>query len=80
MNVDPNPSQLPTEELLFNILRAQNWSEFFGQQQIKNSLMLAIKAASNRSENLDSRLAVRPTRTRKNYTFTSHRQRNGSKY
>ncbi|MBI3954668.1 Holliday junction branch migration DNA helicase RuvB, partial [Candidatus Collierbacteria bacterium] len=34
-------------------LRARDWSEFTGQQQVVESLKIAIKAAKSRKETLD---------------------------
>jgi Holliday junction DNA helicase RuvB len=48
------------EELLINSLRARDWEEFHGQDLIKKSLRIAIKAASERGEPLDHILFYGP--------------------
>ncbi len=61
----PNPLINPTissadEEMLFTSLRAQNWQEFIGQENIKKSLQIAIKAAQKRHEAVDHVLLYGP--------------------
>lgn len=48
------------EEMLFTSLRAQNWTEFTGQANIKKSLQIAIKAAKQRHEAVDHVLFYGP--------------------
>ncbi len=48
------------EEMLFTSLRAQNWQEFIGQENIKKSLQIAIKAAKQRHETVDHVLLYGP--------------------
>ena len=48
------------EEMLFTSLRAQNWQEFTGQENIKRSLQIAIKAAKQRHEAVDHILFYGP--------------------
>ncbi len=48
------------EELLFTSLRAQSWNEFIGQENIKKSLQIAIKAAKQRHEAVDHVLFYGP--------------------
>ncbi len=48
------------EELLFTSLRASDWGEFRGQEQIKQSLQIAIQAARGRQESLDHILFYGP--------------------
>lgn len=48
------------EEMLFTSLRAQNWAEFTGQENIKKSLQIAIKAAKQRHEAVDHVLFYGP--------------------
>ncbi len=48
------------EELLFTSLRAADWGEFHGQEQVKQSLQIAIKAARGRQESLDHILFYGP--------------------
>lgn len=50
----------PANEQLLNNLRAQSWSDFRGQDQIKQSLQIAIKAAKERGEALDHVLLYGP--------------------
>lgn len=48
------------EELLFTSLRAQDWAEFIGQENIKKSLQIAIQAANARKEAVDHSLFYGP--------------------
>jgi len=48
------------EEMLFTSLRAQDWQEFTGQENIKKSLQIAIKAAKKRHEAVDHVLFYGP--------------------
>jgi len=48
------------EEMLFTSLRAQSWQEFTGQENIKKSLQIAIKAARQRHEAVDHVLFYGP--------------------
>lgn len=48
------------EELLFTSLRAQDWDEFVGQENIKKSLQITIKAAASRHEAIDHTLFYGP--------------------
>jgi len=59
---DSNTPNLTTsdEELLITSLRAQDWSEFSGQHNIKDSLMISIEAACQRQEPLDHTLLYGP--------------------
>ena len=50
----------PEEVALFTSLRAQSWSEFYGQETVKKSLTIAIEAARNRAEPLDHLLLYGP--------------------
>lgn len=50
----------PEEELLFVSLRANDWQDFYGQENIKKSLQIAIKAAQQRNESLDHTLLYGP--------------------
>lgn len=59
----PNPKNAISsadEEMLFTSLRAQNWQEFTGQENIKKSLQIAIKAAKQRHEAVDHVLFYGP--------------------
>lgn len=59
----PNPNPILSsndEEMLFTSLRAQNWTEFTGQANIKKSLQIAIKAAKQRHEAVDHVLFYGP--------------------
>ena len=48
------------EDQLLVSLRAQAWNEFVGQQKIKDSLLLAIKAANQRKEAMEHTLLYGP--------------------
>lgn len=50
----------PEEEQLLASLRAQNWTEFTGQKQIRESLQIAITAAKKRGEALEHVLLYGP--------------------
>ena len=50
----------PEEEVLFTSLRAQEWSEFHGQKQIKESLKITITAARKRKEAIEHILLYGP--------------------
>lgn len=50
----------PEEEQLFVSLRARDWNDFHGQRQVTESLMVAIKAAQQRSEALEHTLLYGP--------------------
>ena len=50
----------PEEESLFNSLRAQNWDEFTGQKEIKESLRIGITAAKGRKEAIEHILLYGP--------------------
>jgi Holliday junction DNA helicase RuvB len=61
--MNDNPNLEPTnveEEILFTSLRAQDWSEFLGQQTIKDTLQIAIEAAKQRHETMDHALLYGP--------------------
>src|SRR5690349_24604331 len=53
--LDPNKTNTE-EEILFTSLRAKNWRDFAGQETVKKSLQIAIKAAQQRHESLDHTL------------------------
>ncbi|HKY73793.1 MAG TPA: Holliday junction branch migration DNA helicase RuvB [Patescibacteria group bacterium] len=48
------------EEVLFTSLRANTWDDFFGQDQVKESLHIAITAAKQRSEPMEHALFYGP--------------------
>jgi len=50
----------PEEEQLFVSLRARDWNDFHGQQQVTKSLLVAIKAAQQRQEALEHTLLYGP--------------------
>jgi Holliday junction DNA helicase RuvB len=58
--IDPKLEVSNEEELLFTSLRAQDWDEFTGQENIKKSLKIAIKAAQKRKEAVDHTLFYGP--------------------
>ena len=59
-NQDPRLVSDNEEELLFTSLRAQDWDEFLGQENIKRSLKIAIQAAAQRKEAVDHTLFYGP--------------------
>lgn len=50
----------PEEEILINSLRAKSWSEFYGQENIKESLQISITAAKQREEAIEHVLLYGP--------------------
>ena len=55
------PEELtPEEEVLLTSVRAKSWSEFFGQENVKKSLLIAIEAAKKRGEALEHVLLYGP--------------------
>lgn len=48
------------DDILLASLRAQQWEDFCGQQKIKDSLLIGIKAAQQRNEQLDHVLFYGP--------------------
>lgn len=50
----------PEEEKLFVSLRAHNWSEFYGQTQVKTNIQIAIAAATKRNEAMEHVLLYGP--------------------
>lgn len=50
----------PEEEQVLTSLRAQNWHEFYGQENVKESLQIAIEAARKRHEALEHVLLYGP--------------------
>jgi len=50
----------PEEEVLFTSLRASSWDEFHGQEQVKESLQIAISAAKKRGEAVEHVLLYGP--------------------
>lgn len=48
------------EEQLITSLRAQKWDEFFGQEKVKQAVLVAIEAAQQRKEALDHTLFYGP--------------------
>lgn len=50
----------PEDEQLFTSLRVEEWDEFHGQSQVKQSLQVAIEAASQRKEALEHTLLYGP--------------------
>lgn len=58
--LDTNPEITTEEEILFNSLRVVDWEAFRGQEQVKNSLLIAIEAAKQRHEAVDHILLYGP--------------------
>lgn len=54
------PVESPEEEKLFVSLRAQVWTEFHGQERVKQSLHVALTAAQKRKESLEHTLLYGP--------------------
>ncbi len=52
--------ETPEEEILFVSLRAQEWNDFFGQENIKKSLQISISAAKKRKEPIEHVLLYGP--------------------
>lgn len=50
----------PEEEVMFTSLRASSWDEFRGQEQVKESLQIAITAAKKREEAVEHVLLYGP--------------------
>jgi len=50
----------PEEEVLFVSLRAKDWREFYGQENIKKSLRIAMSAAQKRNEPIEHVLLYGP--------------------
>lgn len=52
--------QNPEEEVLIRSLRATNWDEFYGQENVKKSLLIATAAAKKRGEAIEHILLYGP--------------------
>lgn len=50
----------PEEEKIFTSLRASSWSDFFGQEKVKEGVQIAISAAKKRKEPLEHILFYGP--------------------
>ncbi len=50
----------PEEEALFTSLRAKNWQEFFGQENVKEAVKIGIEAAKKRGEAIEHILLYGP--------------------
>jgi Holliday junction DNA helicase RuvB len=50
----------PEEEVMINSLRAKSWDEFYGQENIKEALQIAIQAAKQREEAIEHVLLYGP--------------------
>lgn len=50
----------PEEEVLITSLRAQDWGEFYGQENVKEALSIGIKAAKKRGEAIEHILLYGP--------------------
>lgn len=59
-NVKKEEKETPEEEVLFTSLRASAWSEFHGQENVKQSLSIAISAAKKRKEPIEHILLYGP--------------------
>jgi holliday junction DNA helicase RuvB len=58
--IDPNLDITKEEEVLLGSLRAASWPEFIGQENVKESLSIAIRAAKEREEAVDHVLLYGP--------------------
>lgn len=58
--IKENEEVNPEEEVLITSLRAKSWDEFYGQENLKESLMIAIEAAKKRKEALEHVLLYGP--------------------
>lgn len=58
VNADKHNNQ--DEEIFINKLRAKSWDEFYGQETIKSSLLIALEAAKKRHEPIDHTLLYGP--------------------
>lgn len=59
-NQPKNLKETPEEEKLFVSLRASHWSEFCGQERVKQAFHVAITAAKKRKESLEHTLLYGP--------------------
>lgn len=59
-DVKKEEKETPEEEVLFTSLRASAWSEFHGQENVKQSLNIAISAAKKRKEPIEHILLYGP--------------------
>lgn len=50
----------PEEEVLFTNLRAKNWQEFYGQENVKEAVKIGIEAAKKRGEAIEHILLYGP--------------------
>jgi Holliday junction DNA helicase RuvB len=60
MSIQKDLNTTPEDEQLLVTLRAQNWQEFLGQENIKTSLQIALTAAKQRAEVMDHTLFYGP--------------------
>lgn len=58
--VEKDTEVTPEEEVLLTSVRAKTWEEFYGQENVKKSLLIAIEAAKKRSEALEHVLLYGP--------------------
>src|SRR3990167_8441900 len=52
--------ETPEDQVLFVSLRAKDWREFYGQENIKKSLRIAMSAATKRNEPIEHILLYGP--------------------
>ena len=57
---DVRENEVPEEEVLFTSLRAKSWQEFYGQDNVRRSITIAIAAAKKRREALEHVLLYGP--------------------
>jgi holliday junction DNA helicase RuvB len=58
--IQKEEKETPEEEVLFTSLRASAWNEFHGQENVKQSLNIAISAAKKRKEPIEHILLYGP--------------------
>ena len=58
--ISKTEGETPEEEVLFTSLRATDWTEFYGQKKLKESLRIAITAAKKRKESIEHVLLYGP--------------------
>lgn len=59
-SVEKEEEITPEEEVLLTSVRAKSWDEFYGQENVKKSLVIAIQAAKKREEALEHVLLYGP--------------------
>ncbi len=60
IDITQSPPATPEEEALYTSLRATSWEDFYGQDDVKESLLIAIQAAKERHDVIDHILLYGP--------------------